>query len=458
MMKIRSLRFKIVSLFMLLMVANAGFVTLILYHSLKNELASKDDDILINRADQLAKLIVSGIDIKSLPVYFRRMMDMRQDVIKIADSDNHVIVDTNPEITLNTRDKLNYPDSQETPLISYQNTDDNMPVSVVNFEIQAPEGKLYVTLAKRSVDRSSVLRGYLQQSLIVSVIAILLMVVFSIWLIRRGLQDITHLSRITAKTDLHSLGQTVDISRLPDELKSLGDSLNIMRSRLKNDFVRLTQLADDLAHELRTPINAIKIQNEITLQKTRTADEYEAIIASNTEELDKLAKIIQNILFIARAENKNINLKRETIVVSELVEDIYELLAFYADERNIRLVNKISDVTVSADRVLLMQIMVNVVSNAVKYSYENTEVIAGAENNHGSTVISVMNKGDVVANSEQVFTRFWRGDNARTSEGSGLGLSIVQAITELHSGEVRFERTGSYNTVTLIFPDTHPLS
>ena len=142
-----------------------------------------------------------------------------------------------------------------------------MPVSVVNFEIQAPEGKLYVTLAKRSVDRSSVLRGYLQQSLIVSVIAILLMVVFSIWLIRRGLQDITHLSRITAKTDLHSLGQTVDISRLPDELKSLGDSLNIMRSRLKNDFVRLTQLADDLAHELRTPINAIKIQNEITLQK-----------------------------------------------------------------------------------------------------------------------------------------------------------------------------------------------
>ncbi|MEM8325879.1 histidine kinase dimerization/phospho-acceptor domain-containing protein, partial [Morganella morganii] len=136
------------------------------------------------------------------------------------------------------------------------------------------------------------------------------------------------------------LGQTVDISRLPDELKSLGDSLNIMRSRLKNDFVRLTQLADDLAHELRTPINAIKIQNEITLQKTRTADEYEAIIASNTEELDKLAKIIQNILFIARAENKNINLKRETIIVSELVEDIYELLAFYADERNIRLVNK----------------------------------------------------------------------------------------------------------------------
>ncbi|MEX5897226.1 histidine kinase dimerization/phospho-acceptor domain-containing protein [Proteus vulgaris] len=86
-----------------------------------------------------------------------------------------------------------------------------------------------------------------------------------------------------------------------------------MRKRLKNDFVKLTQLADDLAHELRTPINAIKVQNEIMLQRSRSVEEYESIIISNIEELDKLAKIIENILFIARAENKNIILNREKL-------------------------------------------------------------------------------------------------------------------------------------------------
>lgn len=190
------------------------------------------------------------------------------------------------------------------------------------------------------------------------------------------MQDITRLSQITAKTGVHSLGKLVDISTLPDELKSLGDSLNIMRSRLKHDFTRLTQLADDLAHELRTPIHAIKVQNEITLQKSRTADEYKAIIISNTEELDKLAQIIRSVLFIARAENKNINLKQESVSVTELMDDVYELLSPYAEENGSTLVNEISDVSVSADRMLLMRALINIVSNAVKYAHVNTTIIS----------------------------------------------------------------------------------
>lgn len=97
-MKVKSLRFKIISLFILLMVANAGFVTLALYHSLKDELVSRDDNLLVNRADQLSKLIVSGIDIKTLPIYFQRMMDMRQDILQIIDANNKVIVDNNSDI------------------------------------------------------------------------------------------------------------------------------------------------------------------------------------------------------------------------------------------------------------------------------------------------------------------------------------------------------------------------
>lgn len=452
-MKVKSLRFKIISLFILLMVANAGFVTLALYHSLKDELVSRDDNLLVNRADQLSKLIVSGIDIKTLPIYFQRMMDMRQDILQIIDANNKIIVDNNSDILFADHLKLINLDDLSLKSITHWDTHTGTPVSAINFDIQSPIGKLQVVIAKASVDRNSVLAGYLKKSLAISLSSILFMGILSLWLIRRGLHDITLLSQITANTDVHALNQQVDITQLPDELKNLGDSLNIMRSRLKNDFIKLTQLADDLAHELRTPINAIKVQNEIVLQRARTASEYESIIISNIEELDKLAKIIQSVLFIARAENKNIALKRETLDVSDVIEEVYELFSMYAEEKQIELVCEPSTLCLEADRLLLVRALMNLVSNAIKYSYPDTQVIIHTATRDNKMTIAVMNEGDTIAKNNEVFTRFWRGDNARSSEGSGLGLSIVQVIMELHGGEVTFGRIGSHNVVTLTFPN-----
>lgn len=208
-------------------------------------------------------------------------------------------------------------------------------------------------LGKVSVDRSGVLHLYLIQSLIVSVLSILLMGLLSLWLLKKGLSDIQSLSRITMKTDIHALNTLIDIEQLPEELKELGESMNIMRQRLKHDFVKLTQLADDLAHELRTPINAIRVQNEIILRRSRSVAEYEAVIVSNIEELDKLAQMIQSTLFIARAENKNIRLNREELSVYEIINEVYELFATSAEEKHITLYCPPSPVIISADYLLL---------------------------------------------------------------------------------------------------------
>ncbi|HCH49887.1 MAG TPA: two-component sensor histidine kinase, partial [Proteus sp.] len=305
-MKKKSLRFKIISLFIILMVVNAGFMALTLYQSLKNELISRDNTLLVNRADQLAKLINSGIDIQTLPIYFQRMMDMQQDIIYITDAHNKILVDTNSDILFSNHLKTVDVQNIDLNAVTYWETTSGVPVSAISFTIESPIGALNVVIAKASFVRISMLSEYLSKIIVISLASILFMGILSFWLIKHGLSDIRFLSQITAKTDIHTLNQKINISRLPNELKSLGESLNIMRERLKNDFVKLTQLADDLAHELRTPINAIKVQNEIMLQHSRSAEEYESIIISNIEELDKLAKIIENVLFIARAENKNI--------------------------------------------------------------------------------------------------------------------------------------------------------
>ena len=451
-MKAKSLRFKIISLFIFLMVVNAGFVTYLLYQSLKNELVARDDDLLVNRADQLAKLIMSGIDIKTIPLYFQRMMDMREDIFQIKDFNNNVIVDTNSDILFAGHIRPVDLSSLSQSSITHWDNAAGTPLSAVSFDIESPIGKLQVVIAKASVDRHRVLAGYLNKSLAISFLSILLMGTLSLWLIRKGLQDIASLSRITANTDIHALDQQIDISQLPAELKSLGDSLNIMRLRLKNDFTKLTQLADDLAHELRTPINAIRVQNEIVLQRSRTPEEYESIIVSNIEELDKLAKIIQSVLFIARAENKNIALKPEILELADVIDEVYELFSHYAEEKQIKLVCQESVLTLVADRVLLVRVLMNLVSNAIKYSYPDTQVTIRTEANINNRAILVMNEGDAIIEADAVFTRFWRGDNARTSEGNGLGLSIVEAIMTLHGGTVTFKRVDKHNVITLLFP------
>lgn len=451
-MKKNSLKFKLIFLFTLLMVVNVGVITLFLYQTLKNEMVSRDNTLLVNRADQLAKLIMSGIDIKTLPIYFQRMMDMKQDIIYIADIKNNVLVDTNRDILFSDHLKTVNVSDIDLAAITHWETAEGVPVSAISFMINSPSESLNVVLAKASIERYSVLSEYLNMSFAISVFTILCMAFISAALVKRGLRDIYHLSRVTEQTDIHTLSQQINIERLPEELKSLGNSMNIMRCRLKSDFIKLTQLADDLAHELRTPINAIKVQNEITLQRTRTLDEYQSTIVSNIEELDTLSKLIENTLFIARAENKNIALNKEYLLVDKIIDDVYGFFAFYAEENQVKLIYHPSSIEVHADAVLLIRIVMNLISNAIKYSYPASEIVTNTLIENNNVVVRVSNHGDLIAKNNQVFDRFWRGDNARTSEGSGLGLSIVQAIMILHGGTVTFERIDNQNVCSLYFP------
>ena len=453
-MKKKSLRFKLISLFIILMVANASFVTWILYHSLKSELAEQDNNLLVNRANQLSKLIASGINIKTLPMYFQSMMDMRQDIIQISDASGNILVETHSEPLNTHRLQLVNLEQLNINAINHWQTSQGIPIAAVYFEMNSPMGQLYVVLGKVSVDRSGVLNQYLTQSLLISVLSILLMGILSLWLLKKGLSDIQSLSRITVKTDVHSLNNPINIEQLPQELKELGESMNIMRQRLKHDFVKLTQLADDLAHELRTPINAIRVQNEIILQRSRSVEEYEAMIISNIEELDKLAQMIQSVLFIARAENKNIPLNRENLSISTLVNEVYELFSAYAEEKQIALYCEPSSLSIFVDKVLLTRVLINLVSNAIKYSDPQTQVMTTISQQDQCVIIQIENHGEMLLNNPEIFTRFWRGDNARTTEGTGLGLSIVKAIVELHEGTVDFEHREGTSTVTLRFPTT----
>lgn len=179
------------------------------------------------------------------------------------------------------------------------------------------------------------------------------------------------------------------------------------------------------------------------------------MIVSNIEELDKLAQMIQSTLFIARAENKNIRLNREELSVYEIINEVYELFATSAEEKHITLYCPPSPVIISADYLLLSRVFINLISNAIKYSRDKTQVTTQITTQSEHVIIRMINHGEPMLDHPEIFTRFWRGDNARTTEGTGLGLSIVKAIVELHNGEVSFAHQAGTSTLTLRFPISH---
>ncbi len=450
-MKRKSIRFKLTIIFTILMLVSLSTINFLLYNLLKQELVKRDESTLINRAYQMSQLISDGVDIKTLPMYFNRMMDSEQDIINIS-SKNTNIVEINKGLILPAELKtIKAKDLADNSIFNWQ-TEQGYPASAVKLVTQFNGQEILITLVRVAIERSKVLDGYLQKSITVSLIAIFITILFGNYLIKNGLIDLRILSKITQDTDIKKLNQQILIDDLPMELKALGNSMNIMRKKLAVDFLTLTQFSDDLAHELRTPINLIRVQNEITLNKKRSESDYIKLIQSNIEELDSLSNLIKNMLFIARAENKNIILNYEEIQLTELIELLCELFCPLLEEKNMSIHYDPVSVTLLADRTLLKRALLNIISNAIKYSEVNSLITIKVKPEKDSINITVSNEGMDFEDKNKLFTRLWRGDNARTTEGSGLGLAIVKAIMGLHKGEVYLDHSDNQNHITLVLP------
>ena len=295
------------------------------------------------------------------------------------------------------------------------------------------------------------LEQYRDNSIMICIIAILLCSALSPLLIRNGLKAIHALSRLTANIDSRGLSQPLDEKTLPIELKPLGSALNIMRQKLDNDFTRLNQFADDLAHELRTPVNILLGHNQVVLNKERTIDEYQQALANNIEELEGLSRLTENILFLARAEHNNILLKKEPVSSAEAIGNLIDFLEYEADEKNITFVTACEG-TLQADRILLQRVLLNLLSNAVRYSPENAAIRLNTWAKESETIVEVSNPGPELDAPDKLFNRFWRGDNARHSSGYGLGLSMVKAIMELHGGSAEYRFAEGEHIFSLRFP------
>jgi two-component system heavy metal sensor histidine kinase CusS len=200
----------------------------------------------------------------------------------------------------------------------------------------------------------------------------------------------------------------------------------------------------------------------VALSRERPVEEYQALLASNLEEYERLARMIENTLFLARADNAQLALRRDTLDVRAELAHIYDYFELLAEDKGISL--RLADIpvlTLQADPVLLRRAVNNLVSNAIAHTPAGGAVTLGASVEGEWLALTVANTGSGIAESdlERVFERYYRADPARAASSSaGLGLAIVRAIMQLHGGTAKVENRNAFTVFCLRFPLRQPQS
>jgi two-component system, OmpR family, heavy metal sensor histidine kinase CusS len=248
------------------------------------------------------------------------------------------------------------------------------------------------------------------------------------------------------------------VQHLPAEIAELGEIFNSMLDRLEQSFRYVSQFSDDVAHELRTPINNLRGQIEVVLNKTRSGEEYREVMGSCLEECTRISRLIQSLLFLARSDSRTQILQREKINVGQELTKIEGFYEATTTEAGINLhVSSNNSVWARLDRNLFQQVMANLISNAIAATPRGGSINVTSRVHDNWLTVSVSDTGSGIAPEHlpRVFDRFYRADRSRgnSAENAGLGLAIVKSIVILHGGQVEIDsEVGRGTQVKVVLP------
>ncbi|MGU3782067.1 heavy metal sensor histidine kinase [Burkholderia metallica] len=316
-----------------------------------------------------------------------------------------------------------------------------------------------IAIARNMSDRAELLDGYRDKLKIAGGLGALFAMLLSYWLIRKSLAPLREIVANTGRITVDKLDTRLDASRAPRELTALVDAQNAMLGRLQQAFGHLSQFSADLAHDLRTPLNNMRGATEVALARPRSADEYQALLESNLEEYDRLARMIENVLFLARAEHPGFVTRQRAFDVHVELERIAGYFEGLADEAG-STVRVDGHGRLTADLELFRRAVSNLLANALRYTPAGGVIALRVDETADAVCVVVSNPGEPIdpALLPRIFDRFVRGDPARSGGvpggTAGLGLAIVRSVMELHGGTARVESDAGGTRFILTFVKT----
>ncbi len=272
----------------------------------------------------------------------------------------------------------------------------------------------------------------------------------------RALKPIRKMTAAAAAISASTLSQRIDVGRTESELGQLAKTLNGAFDRLEQAFERQTRFTADASHELRTPLAIVMSQAELALKKERSPQEYRESLEIALKASQRMKAVVEGLLTLARADAKDLPLRKERVELATIVEETASLLGPMALERKVVLTASVEPVAVTGDPDRLREVVTNLISNAIRYNVEGGKVDVTLAARPDEVMLTVSDTGIGIPEKDQphLFERFFRVDKARSREvgGSGLGLSIAKWVVEALGGHISFtsrENEGSTFSVRL---------
>ena len=331
-----------------------------------------------------------------------------------------------------------------------------------NSVISPPDGGVYllqVATSLQPMDRA--LARFLALLLVTVPAGLLVAVPAGRWMAAVALAPLTRLAARARGIGITDLQQRLPVRGAGDEVDAVASAFNETLERLEQSVADMRQFSTALAHELRTPLAALRGEIELTLREARFGAGAGPRLASQLEEIDKLTRLIDRLLMLARAEAGEIPLAREPVDLQALTRELMDQLDLVAQEQGVVLERRLDDrVFVEGDVRWLERLTLNLLDNAIKFTPRGGRVIVTLGRSGADAVLEVRDTGVGMSADElpHIFERFYRADPARSSSaaGVGLGLSLAKWIADRHQGHIGVESTpGTGSTFTVRLPRLH---
>ncbi|MBK4996247.1 heavy metal sensor histidine kinase [Pseudomonas sp. S37] len=274
------------------------------------------------------------------------------------------------------------------------------------------------------------------------------------WAVRSGLRPLRQMGQVAASVSARSLTTRLPVAQMPEELAELASSMNAMLQRLDDAFQRLSAFSADIAHELRTPLSNLLTHTQVTLTRPRSLEEYREALHGNLEELQWMAQMINDMLFLAKADHGLLVPGQAPLALHDEVDALLEYYAPLAEDGDVQMLRE-GEAVLHGDRHMLRRALSNLLDNALRFTPAGGQIRVTLA---PGPSISVANTGVAIeaAALPRLFDRFYRVDPARregSSEHAGLGLAITRSIVQAHGGRIRAECEGGWTRFVIEFAE-----
>jgi heavy metal sensor kinase len=280
--------------------------------------------------------------------------------------------------------------------------------------------------------------------------------VTGVFLVQLTLKPVHQMISTINQIKAENLKLRLNIPGTKDEIAALAKTFNDMIGRLDESFTSQRQFMEDISHELKTPLSVLKGELEVTLKRIRSSQEYEMTLQSSLEEVNRLARIVENLLVLARFDAKTTALQTMPLDISLLIKESIEDMNMLAAQKQITLqFNRAHTSAILADKYQIKRLILNLLDNAIKYTPTGGRISVDLRQQEHTVDIDISDTGIGIPENDLlfIFDRFYRVDKSRSSSGFGLGLSIAKSIVQAHGGTIEAKPNIPQGTVfTISFP------